>query len=253
MVRDPVCGMDIEEKDAFASRQVAGQTFYFCSQACVTKFDANPHAYMHHDEKPLASPVTTGVNPKLGDLRRVELPIVGLDSAASVPVIERELKAVTGVQEATVNLPTRRAFIQFDESHADLENFTGAIKRAGFRVGGGQVRLGIEDLRCASCVTFIEDELKATPGVLNASVNVGTQEATVEYLPEMTTLASLRGAIEAVGYQTRPAASEEPEDKQRAEHEREYRSLMRKFWFAAIISIPVLVTAYPKFIPVVRD
>jgi len=253
MVRDPVCGMEIEEKDAFAMRESMGQTFHFCSQACVDKFDANPHAYMHHDEKPLASPVTTGVNPKLGDLRRVELPIVGLDSAASAPVIERALKAVTGVQEATVNLATKRAFVQFDAGHADLENLAGAIKQAGFRVGGSQVRIGIQDLRCASCVTFIQDELKSTPGVLDASVNVGTQEATVEYLPEKTSLASLRGAIESVGYQTRPAASQEPEDKQRAEHEREYRGLMIKFWLAAIISIPVLITAYPKFIPVVRD
>ena len=226
MVQDPVCGMGIEEKDAFATRESMGQTFYFCSQACVTKFDANPHAYMHHEERPLASPLTTGVNPKLGDLRRVELPLVGLDSAASVPVIERELKAVTGVQEATVNFSTKRAFIQFDAGHADLENLTGAIKRAGLRVGGSQTRIGLKDLRCASCVTFIEDELKATAGVLSASVSVGTQEATVEYLPEMTTLASLRGAIEAVGYQTRPAASEEPEDKQRAEHELEYRMML---------------------------
>ncbi len=253
MVQDPVCGMDIEEKDAFASRESMGQTFYFCSQACVTKFDANPHAYMHHDEKVLASPLTTGVNPKLGDLRRVELPIVGLDSAASVPVIERELKAVTGVREATVNFSTKRAFIQFDAGHADLENLTGAIKRAGFRVGGSQTRIGIQDLRCASCVTFIEDELEATPGVLSASVNVGTQEATIEYLPEKASLDNLHAAIKAVGYQTRPPISEEPEDKQQAEHEREYRGLMRQFWFAAIISIPVLVTAYPKFIPVVRD
>lgn len=47
--------------------------------------------------------------------------------------------------------------------------------------------------------------------------------------------------------------SEEPEDRQHLEHEREYRQLMRKFWFAAIISIPVLLTAYPQFVPVVRD
>ena len=141
-MQDPVCGMEIEEKDAFASRESIGQTFYFCSQACVDKFDANPHAYMRHDEKPLASPVTTGVNPELGDLHRVELPLVGLDSAALVPVIERELKAVTGVQEATVNFSAKRAFIQFDAGHADLENLTGAIKRAGFRVGGTGVSVG---------------------------------------------------------------------------------------------------------------
>ncbi|MBF8282596.1 MAG: heavy metal translocating P-type ATPase, partial [Anaerolineales bacterium] len=116
-----------------------------------------------------------------------------------------------------------------------------------------QTRIGIENLRCASCVGFIEEELRATPGVLSATVNVGTQEATVEYLPEKATLAQLRAAIETWGYKARPAVSDEPVDKQQAEHNREYRRLMNKFWFAAVISVPVLVTAYPKFIPIVRD
>ncbi|HUF39388.1 MAG TPA: heavy metal translocating P-type ATPase [Anaerolineales bacterium] len=52
---------------------------------------------------------------------------------------------------------------------------------------------------------------------------------------------------------TRPAASEEPVDKQQEAHAREYRRLMAKFWFAAVISIPVLLTAYPQYVPIVRD
>jgi Cu+-exporting ATPase len=102
-------------------------------------------------------------------------------------------------------------------------------------------------------VGFIEDELKATPGVLNASVSLGTQEATVDYLPEQTTLKELNTAIESWGYKTRPAMSEESVDQQQAAHEKEYQRLMRKFWFAALVSIPVLITAYPKFIPIVKD
>jgi Cu+-exporting ATPase len=89
--------------------------------------------------------------------------------------------------------------------------------------------------------------------VLSASVNVGTQEATIAYLPQQTTLAQLHDVIADWGYQARPAASAEPADKQEAEHDREYRSLFRKFLFAAIISLPVLITAYPQFIPFVRD
>jgi Cu+-exporting ATPase len=119
--------------------------------------------------------------------------------------------------------------------------------------GRRRARIGIEGLRCASCVGFIEGDLRATPGVVSASVNVGTQEATIAYLPQQTTLAQLRGVIQDWGYQARPAASEEPSDKQEAEHEREYRSLFRKFLFAAFISLPVLLTAYPQYIPFVRD
>ena len=47
MVKDPVCGMIIEPKTAFATREHGGKTFYFCSQDCVDKFDADPHQYGH--------------------------------------------------------------------------------------------------------------------------------------------------------------------------------------------------------------
>lgn len=46
-VKDPVCGMMIDSDKAFATRQHDGQTFYFCSQDCVDKFDATPHRYGH--------------------------------------------------------------------------------------------------------------------------------------------------------------------------------------------------------------
>lgn len=44
----------------------------------------------------------------------------------------------------------------------------------------------------------------------------------------------------------KPAADEEDADTETVAHRREYQSLMRKFWFAAIISIPVILVAYPN-------
>ena len=49
-VKDPVCGMEIEAENAFAEREHEGRTFYFCSQECVNKFDADPHKYGHPKE-----------------------------------------------------------------------------------------------------------------------------------------------------------------------------------------------------------
>ncbi len=45
MVKDPVCGMEIEEKAAAAVRQIDGRSVYLCSEACVAKFDADPGRY----------------------------------------------------------------------------------------------------------------------------------------------------------------------------------------------------------------
>ena len=50
MVKDPVCGMEIDPATAFATREHAGETLYFCSQSCVDKFDDDPHRYGHPDE-----------------------------------------------------------------------------------------------------------------------------------------------------------------------------------------------------------
>jgi Cu+-exporting ATPase len=48
MVKDPVCGMEIDPTTAAQTREAMGQTFYFCSDHCAHTFDADPHKYMHH-------------------------------------------------------------------------------------------------------------------------------------------------------------------------------------------------------------
>ena len=241
-VKDPVCGMEIDPKSAFTTREHMGQTFHFCSASCAEKFDADPHKYA------MAGSTTTGFNPSL-PLASIELPILGLKKGSKVSSMQNALLAVTGVQAAIVNPASGIAKVEYDPQVVTLPVLTAAVQSAGGRVGGAQTRIGIQNLRCASCVQFIEGELRATPGVLNASVNVGTQEATIDYLPEKTILAQLNAAIETWGYKPRPAASDEPVDKQEQAHDREYHRLMNKFWFAAAISLPVMATAYYQFIP----
>ncbi len=44
-VKDPVCGMTIEEADAAATSEYRGRTYYFCSVDCKEEFDQNPEDY----------------------------------------------------------------------------------------------------------------------------------------------------------------------------------------------------------------
>jgi Cu+-exporting ATPase len=240
-VKDPICGMEINPQTAFATREHMGQTFYFCSKNCVDQFDANPHRFM-------AGSATTGYNPGL-PLTNIELPIADYPFYKPATSLLAALRALEGISQVTANSTTGRLWVEYDPKKVNLPQMAGAIKSAGFRLDGAQTRIGIDNLRCASCVTFIENELKASSGVLNASVNIATQEATVDYLPEKTTLASLHTAIETWGYKPLPATSNEPVDKQEQAHDREYRRLMNKFWFAAVVSLPVMATAYYQFVP----
>ncbi len=45
MAKDPVCGMNVDEKKAPAQSQYNGQTYYFCSTECKQTFDKNPQQY----------------------------------------------------------------------------------------------------------------------------------------------------------------------------------------------------------------
>lgn len=45
MVKDPVCGMNVDEKSAKYKSEHMGKTYYFCSQTCKMTFDKNPTKY----------------------------------------------------------------------------------------------------------------------------------------------------------------------------------------------------------------
>jgi len=44
MVKDIVCGMQIDEKKALTASH-GGQVFHFCSSACKSKFEQHPEKY----------------------------------------------------------------------------------------------------------------------------------------------------------------------------------------------------------------
>jgi YHS domain-containing protein len=46
MVKDVVCGMEIDPKTAAGKSEYKGQTYYFCSPGCKKSFDKDPEKYV---------------------------------------------------------------------------------------------------------------------------------------------------------------------------------------------------------------
>jgi YHS domain-containing protein len=46
MAKDPVCGMDVDEKTAAGKSDYNGKTYYFCSTGCKKSFDKEPQKYV---------------------------------------------------------------------------------------------------------------------------------------------------------------------------------------------------------------
>ncbi len=51
MVKDPVCGMDIDEKKSQHKSEYKGKTYYFCSPVCKKDFEKAPETYINKSAK----------------------------------------------------------------------------------------------------------------------------------------------------------------------------------------------------------
>ena len=45
MVKDPVCGMDVDEKQSKFHSEHGGRQYHFCSEECKDTFDSQPQNY----------------------------------------------------------------------------------------------------------------------------------------------------------------------------------------------------------------
>ena len=51
MAKDPICGMDVDEKKPAGTSSYKGKTYYFCAKACKEKFDKSPERFIGEVKK----------------------------------------------------------------------------------------------------------------------------------------------------------------------------------------------------------
>ncbi len=134
-------------------------------------------------------------------LPQFTLPIAGMTCASCVSRVEKVLLKVPGVQSAVVNLATESATV-FAAPGTGTSTLMGAVIKAGYEVPVEEVRLAIVGMTCASCVSRVEKALLKAPGVLAASVNLATEQATVRRVAG-TPVDVLFAAVAAAGYEAR--------------------------------------------------
>jgi len=241
MARDPVCGMEIKESEAIEIiEQPDGErTFYFCSEKCKAEFEKDPDKYTHEAEQRVSA---AGESTS----QQVEIPIGGMTCHRCARKVEQALKALSGVQRAVVNLASGKATVKYDPRQTGLRKLLDAVSAEGYEPGASTAVIRVNGMSCASCVSQIETELKRTPGVIDAVVNLGPREARIQYLPAQTSMERLIQAVESTGYRAEPAPEAPDPEQETREQEKEYRTLMKKFWFAAIVSAPVIIFSYPE-------
>ncbi|HEX8775094.1 MAG TPA: heavy metal translocating P-type ATPase [Pyrinomonadaceae bacterium] len=181
---------------------------------------------------------------------RVDLPITGMTCAACAHRIERKLRKAPGVRSAGVNFATARATVEYDPQATGVQQLMDTVKDIGYGTAGTERAEFIVDdsARPAGFSQQLEKHLRGVPGVLSASFNLATMEVRVEYLPGATDAGTIRAAIREFGYHVRELRGgggddASAADAEQAAREEEFNDIRRKFWVAAVLSLPVLLIA----------
>jgi Cu+-exporting ATPase len=175
-------------------------------------------------------------------LRTLDIPVLGMTCASCVGRVEKAIRAAPGVKSATVNLAAERARVEIDEAGSPAA-VTQAIRSAGYEPIEHTIELKITGMTCASCVGRVERALKAAPSVLDASVNLATERATVRVLEGAADVRAMTDAVAKAGYTAEAASAPDAtsEDREQASRAAEIRSLGRAVAIAGAATFPLFV------------
>jgi len=182
-------------------------------------------------------------------IKKISLSVEGMTCAACVGHVENALMDVSGMLEASVNLGTEKALVEFDSSEVPFRLIQDAVSGAGYKLGTQTASLDIGGMTCSACVSHIENALRGVPGVAQADVNLGAEKATVEFVPGMAELADLQKAVEESGYRVEcfNDSGDQERELERLSKVKEIRDLRNRLIFAGTGAILLFLGTFDAF------
>jgi len=157
--------------------------------------------------------------------------------------IEKALKKLNGITQATVNLAAEKALIEYNPTIIDQKTIEDTITEVGYQVIHEKISLQIAGMTCTNCAKAIEKALNAKEGIYSAAVNFATERVLVEYNSGQISLVSIKKAIQDVGYEViEPQKTvEDSEGKARQRHIRRLKILLAS---SIAITIPIMLVMW---------
>src|SRR3989338_10526491 len=135
MTRDPICGMEVNEKKAKFSLVSKGKKYYFCSKNCHDKFlEKEKWSLSKSSIKNKSIENKKNKITENHEIKKIILPIKGMHCASCAVNIEKSLKKVPGVKGANVNYASEKASVEFDAEKASESDLEKAVEDAGYEV-----------------------------------------------------------------------------------------------------------------------
>jgi len=178
------------------------------------------------------------------ETKKAEIKISGMNCATCAVTIEESLSQIPDVVQARVNFGTDSAHVEFNPGKVTLATLAKAVSDAGYTVVNREVTIKVGGMMCATCVETIETVLRALPGVVAATVNLGTENAYITYNPSVSDISDFKAAIEDAGYQFLGIAGEVSEEAERAARDADLHEKFMRFVIGFAVSIPLMLAMY---------
>jgi Cu+-exporting ATPase len=106
-------------------------------------------------------------------------------------------------------------------------------------------------MTCAACVARVERTLEKQPGIESATVNLATETANIDFLPEQVGPQQIREAITKAGYE--PVEVSSTVDEERSAQEADHRGQLLDLRLAAALTLPLVVVSMgPMLVPAMK-
>lgn len=172
----------------------------------------------------------------------IDLPVTGMTCAACSGAVERALKKLDGIRNATVNLPAERVAVEMldEKQPVPLTHLIDTIRNEGYGVITATMTFAVRGMTCAACSGAVEKALARRYGVLTVSVNLATEQATVEYVPTIAGFTDFRKTVEDAGYSAH-RITQEFTDAEADIRRREFATLNRHLIISAVLTAPLML------------
>ena len=180
---------------------------------------------------------------------QIDLAITGMTCATCSKRVEKALTKLPGVDQAHVNLASEQAAVSFDSTQVTPELLRTTVEQAGYGVISEQREFPITGMTCATCSKRVEKALTKLPGMLSVNVNLASEQASIAFLPSVSSWADVKSAVEQAGYGVIEASTTDEgsaEDTELAARAQELAQRRRKLTVAAILSLPLFLLSMAR-------
>jgi P-type Cu2+ transporter len=164
--------------------------------------------------------------------------IENMINSQSIKVVRQQFE-LAGLTPVKVSIGTVELAQQPDSKQ--FGQLVNLLKHKGYKMNTLKKQFPVIGMTCASCSARVENTLNNQSGVVQASVNLASQIAQVEYLGTIVQPEKLKEKIQSAGYDLIIEETENTREETENLHQKIYQNLKRRTVWAIVLAIPLMI------------